>query len=68
MGKRRRNERAVLPGNIGFSKVRVCPEHQLITNPVKIFGRGMQFHCKEGCKLDKTQTNLVVPQAPSKRR
>jgi hypothetical protein len=58
----------VLPGSAGFSKVRVCPEHQLITNPVKVFGKGMQFHCKEGCKLDKTQTKLIIPEATRGRR
>ena len=69
MGKRRRNERAIIPGAAGFSKVRVCPTHYLLTKPVKVFGRkGMEYHCAEGCELDQTRTKLIVPEATRGRR
>ncbi len=69
MGKRRRNDRAVLANAAGLSKVRICREHELLTKPVKVFGRkGMEFHCKEGCKLDRSMTKLIVPEATRGRR
>jgi hypothetical protein len=58
-----------LPGAAGFSKVRVCPEHNLLAKPVKVFGRkGMSYHCAEGCELDVSATNLIVPEATRGRR
>jgi hypothetical protein len=58
-----------LPGAAGFSKVRVCRDHNLLVKPVKVFGRkGMDYHCSEGCRLDKTATNLIVPEATRGRR
>jgi hypothetical protein len=63
MGKRRRNDRMTLPGKAGFSKVRKCTEHGLIVNPVRVFGQGMYYQCKEGCMLDKSVTRLVNPEA-----
>jgi hypothetical protein len=69
MGKRRGNERTVLAGAAGLSKVRICTEHELLTKPVRIFGRkSMEHHCKEGCKLDKSQTKLIVPEVTRGRR
>ena len=67
MGKRRRNERAVLPGAAGFSKIRYCRDHNEPVKPVKVFGRkGMEYHCKQGCKLHKNDTDLRVPDATFK--
>jgi hypothetical protein len=63
MGKRRGNERMTLPGKAGFSKVRVCEAHDLLVYPVKVFGKGMHFGCKEGCNLDKSNTRLKTPEA-----
>jgi hypothetical protein len=69
MGKRRRNEQTILAAAQGFSKVRICTKHELLTQPVRIFGRkSMEHHCKEGCKLDKSQTKLIVPEATRGRR
>ena len=58
MGKRRRNERMVMPGTVGFSKVRYCADHNEEVKPVRLFGHGMKFQCKQGCDLDKSQTVL----------
>ena len=69
MGKRRRNERTILVGAQGFSKVRICKEHELLTKPVRVFGRkNMEHHCEKGCKLDKSATKLIVPEATRGRR
>jgi hypothetical protein len=69
MGKRRRNERAILPAAQGFSKIRYCRDHSLAVKPVQVFGRkGMMYHCAEGCKLDKTATILRVPDAHNPKR
>jgi hypothetical protein len=69
MGKRRHNERTVLANAAGFSKIRYCHDHNKPVRAVKIFGRkNMEFHCPEGCKLDKTNTVLKVPEGPQKTR
>jgi hypothetical protein len=57
-----------LPGTAGFSKVRKCTEHDLIVNPVRVFGKGMYYQCKEGCRLDKSVTKLVNPEVTRKAR
>ena len=59
MGKRRRNERMILAGAVGFSKVRYCTDHNEEVKPVRLFGsKNMRFHCKQGCDLDKNKTVL----------
>ncbi len=69
MGKRRRNDRAVLANAAGLSKVRICTEHELLTTPVRVFGRkGMEHHCKDGCQLHIGQTKLIVPESTRGRR
>ncbi len=68
MGKRRRNERMVIPGAAGFSKIRYCRDHSLPVKAVKVFGKGMNFQCAEGCELDKTATILRAPDAHNPKR
>lgn len=58
MGKRRRNERMVLPGAAGFSKVRYCKDHNEMVKTVKVFGQGMRWQCPSGCDLHKNETVL----------
>ncbi len=69
MGKRRRNPKTVLANPIGFSKIRYCRDHNKPVKAVKLFGRkNMQFHCDEGCELDKSNTVLKVPEGPQRSR
>ncbi len=69
MGKRRRNERTQLACSIGFSKIRYCHDHNKPVKPVRVFGRKtMEFHCPDGCELDKSATVLKVPEGPQKPR
>lgn len=58
MGKRRRNPRMVLPSAAGPENHRFCFDHNELVKPVKVFGHGFKFVCKEGCSLDKHQTDL----------
>ena len=68
MGKRRRNPRMILPGAVGFAKVRYCHNHDVEVKPVRLFGsKNMRFHCKEGCDLNKNQT-VLKQKAETKRR
>jgi hypothetical protein len=68
MGKRQRNERTKLAGNVGFSKIRYCKEHREPVKAVRVFGKGMVFQCKEGCSLEKNNTDLRVPDGPQTTR
>ncbi len=69
MGKRRRNERMMLPGRAGFSKVRYCEDHDEEVKPVRLFGhKNMRFHCKQGCDLDKNRTVLKQRESVQRRR
>ena len=68
MGKRMRNPKTVLASAAGFSKIRYCRDHNKPVKAVKLFGRKtMMFHCADGCKLDKSNTVLKVPEGPQKR-
>ncbi len=58
MGKRRRNERMIMPGAAGVDRTHYCWEHNEPLKPVKMYGQGFKFQCKQGCDLDKHQTNL----------
>jgi hypothetical protein len=64
MGKRRSNDRQVIAGRVGLSKIRYCVKHNEPTKAVKIFGHGMQHQCTKGCSLDKMGTILKVPEGP----
>ncbi len=69
MGKRRGNERMVLPGAVGLSKVRYCHDHNELVQAVKQFGsKGMRFQCKEGCDLHKDQTVLKQKESVQRHR
>ena len=48
----------VLPGSVGPENIRICFDHNEPVKPVKLFGQGFKFECKQGCYLDKHQTNL----------
>jgi hypothetical protein len=59
----------VLPGAAGLSKIRYCHAHNIPVQAVRVFGhKNMSYNCKEGCKLDKTNTVLKVPEGPQSKR
>lgn len=69
MGKRRRNDRMVLPGAVGLSKIRYCPDHNNKVKAVREWPKkSMSFECADGCKLIKKETILKTPEGPQGRR
>ena len=69
MGKRRRNERMVLPGAVGLAKVRYCRDHNEEVKAYRVWPKkAMRFQCKAGCKLSKDETILKQKEAVKIRR
>lgn len=68
MGKRRRNPRMEIPGALGPDNFRFCYEHDELVKPVKLFGQGFKFECKQGCYLDKHKTNLKLKDVPKTKK
>lgn len=68
MGKRRRNERMMIPGAAGLDKVRYCADHNEEVKAFKLWPhKTMRFQCKEGCDLNKNETVLKQKEAPKSR-
>ena len=48
-----------LPGKVGPERKHHCPEHDTPMSALKLWGKkSIVFECKEGCRLNKNQTNL----------
>jgi hypothetical protein len=52
------NVKMVIPGIPGPVRKHHCHEHDLVMTSVKVWGKGMVFACKEGCRLGKYATVL----------
>ena len=49
----------VIPGKPGPQRVHHCRAHGNVMTPVKVWGKsGTSFTCKEGCRLNRDQTDL----------
>ena len=48
----------VIQGKIRPERFRYCIEHDTKMTPVKTFGAGIHYECKEGCSLSKAEATL----------
>ena len=51
-------DKITLPNKPGPDRKHYCPEHKIEMKPVKLWGKGIVFMCKEGCELSRRQTDL----------
>ena len=57
-----------IPAAAGPENFRFCYEHDELVKPVKLFGHGFKFECKQGCYLDKHKTNLKIKDVPKTKK